>query len=475
MSKKATKNTSKEVAQYQYGEHVLGKVRGYPPWPGIITNPTDVPVQVLGEQPTGKKAQFYCVCFFPTGDYAWLHSKDISSLKKHEIESFLKDESKKRNGDLREGYRIAQNPDSWLSARKSRESAAASASAEPDDAEVDELHSEDHAAGDDDEEGSGSGKKPKTKKRKRESEAGENASAAISSSKAKKAPRTKKEKEVTEPKKKPTTSTARRSKKNGVKSNAAVESEDDADHDDAEGEEVPSVSKKKPSPPPAKKAKRDKDEDGDDAKGTSDPQSLKVRDWRHKLQKTFLSNKGTPKAEAMPEIDELFKTVEGYDGMSIEQLQFSKIGKVMRHIAARSESDIPRDDEFKFRTRAKALVDRWHQILNTKAGGAANNSSPEATTAHEAGMAVMLAVMNGDEMTAPRIVISDEKEHEDVTRATKNLDLNGKEDAIGSPAADAEAEADGEVDGMTVDQNGAADGAGEADTSVLADVTMSEA
>lgn len=30
---------------------------------------------------------------------------------------------------------------------------------------------------------------------------------------------------------------------------------------------------------------------------TGDAQSVKVRDWRHKLQKTFLSNKGVPKSE----------------------------------------------------------------------------------------------------------------------------------------------------------------------------------
>ncbi|KAJ6580383.1 hypothetical protein DFH09DRAFT_979145, partial [Mycena vulgaris] len=43
--------------------------------------------------------------------------------------------------------------------------------------------------------------------------------------------------------------------------------------------------------------------------------------------------------------------------------QFSKIGKVMRHIHLLEENRIPRDDEFKFRERAKALVDKWHEIL----------------------------------------------------------------------------------------------------------------
>lgn len=35
----------------------------------------------------------------------------------------------------------------------------------------------------------------------------------------------------------------------------------------------------------------------------------------------------------------------------------------MRHIAALTPDKVPRDDQFKFRARAKALVDKWHAIL----------------------------------------------------------------------------------------------------------------
>ncbi|KAJ7511050.1 hypothetical protein B0H11DRAFT_866205 [Mycena galericulata] len=63
------------------------------------------------------------------------------------------------------------------------------------------------------------------------------------------------------------------------------------------------------------------------------PEALKVHEWRHKLQKTFLSsNKSLPKEDEMPAVDTLFTTVEGYLNMNIDYLTFSKIGKVMRHI-----------------------------------------------------------------------------------------------------------------------------------------------
>lgn len=50
-------------------------------------------------------------------------------------------------------------------------------------------------------------------------------------------------------------------------------------------------------------------------------------------------------------------------------MQFSKIGKVMRHIAALPQDKVPRDDDYHFRTRAKALVDKWHTILGASKSG----------------------------------------------------------------------------------------------------------
>jgi hypothetical protein len=90
----------------------------------------------------------------------------------------------------------------------------------------------------------------------------------------------------------------------------------------------------------------------------------------------------------MPTLDNLFTTIESYDQMNIQYLsvrlfpqnletvlrfvayrcywsQSSKIGKVMRHIAALTVDKVPKDDEFKFRDRAKVLVDKWHQILSS--------------------------------------------------------------------------------------------------------------
>ena len=81
----------------------------------------------------------------------------------------------------------------------------------------------------------------------------------------------------------------------------------------------------------------------------------------------------------------------------------------MRHIAALDDGKIPRDDDFNFRTRAKNLVDKWHQILNANKP---STGSPAASTSGPA---------NG-KMDQE---IAKEKDEDAVTKATKNIDLNG--------------------------------------------------
>ncbi|KAF8701078.1 hypothetical protein AX14_000566 [Amanita brunnescens Koide BX004] len=124
-----------------------------------VVDPDTVPPAVAKERPASKKATFYCVRFFPTGDYAWLVSKDISKLQPHEIESYI-NEPYKKSGDLLQGYRIALDPTKW---EQDIQAATQLAVEEQANAEIDELESE----REDEESG-----KAKSKKRKRVSDVG---------------------------------------------------------------------------------------------------------------------------------------------------------------------------------------------------------------------------------------------------------------------------------------------------------------
>lgn len=104
----------------------------------------------------------------------------------------------------------------------------------------------------------------------------------------------------------------------------------------------------------------------------------------------------------MPAMDALFTELENYEGMNPRYLkvsmvyfacpiirlrlcrpltatsQFSKLSKVLKHLIKIPSGEIPRDNEFKFRERAQALVDRWSLILeaptNEQVSGEAGDS-----------------------------------------------------------------------------------------------------
>ncbi|KZS98561.1 hypothetical protein SISNIDRAFT_148144 [Sistotremastrum niveocremeum HHB9708] len=347
MSKKAPKEkTSEPIHNYKVKDVVLAKIRGYPPWPAQIVDPTDTPKQVAKERPNNKKNTFYCVRFFPAGDYSWAIAKDLSLLQKHEIEAYIS-EPHKKSGDLLKGYQIALNPEAWEAEREAQRVDDEEAEA---DAEIDELEGEQDGEADEDGE-----KKPKAKK-KREPE-------------AKSKPKKKKDANENADKKK---KESNKRKKGGDN----VESEDGGDDDASKN-------------PSAKRQKRDKDDDdkGED-KMLKDPEALKVKDWRHKLQRSFLG-KVVARPEDMPQFDQLFTTVENYENLSVKYLQFSKIGKVMRHIAALDASKVPRDDEFKIRSRAQQLVEKWHKMVDpSKAPGSLEASGVNGASAGDLTMEV---------------------------------------------------------------------------------------
>jgi hypothetical protein len=154
--------------------------------------------------------------------------KDLSRLKKHEIDAYI-NEPYRKSGDLLKGYQAAADPSKWEEEHQALVDAQNEADA---DALVDELESD---PAEEDDEGSA---KPKSKKRKRESEAAG----------AKKA-RAPKKKDAADGTTRRKVAGSTKATKAASKNKTAVESEDEGERMD-EGK------------PPAKKTKPDEDEDG---------------------------------------------------------------------------------------------------------------------------------------------------------------------------------------------------------------------
>lgn len=144
----------------------------------------------------------------------------------------------------------------------------------------------------------------------------------------------------------------------------------------------------------------------------------------------------------------------------------------MRHIHALTPDRVPRDDEFKFRERAKTLVDKWHDIVSAnKTNGTAsegakattNGTSPVAKAADAADAGATTNGKHGSEEPA-KVETSEEAMDLDADAKADEPDKEETSAAVETGDADAEAE---------VTEDAPADGL--ADESALADVTMSEA
>lgn len=303
---------------YNHGELVLARLKGYPAWPARIADPATVSAEVKKAKPP-RSTNVYAVEFFPAGDYAWLPNRELQPLTSKMITDFLSEGHRKASGSMREGYEIAQDPKKWDSEqadlRQAREAA---------EVEEDELEDEDEQV-----EASGGKRKKPTKEK----------------SKAKK-PKT--------------------AKKNGL-SAADVKDEEDEQPKSKATKGKADKSKAKPT-----SSKPENQAPVDDDPLAQNPECVKVKDWRHKLQRAFLG-KAMPSADEMPTYDSLFKTIEEYKDITIDALTYSKIGKVMKKLA--TTTNIPRNDEFKITDRASKLMQDWQNIIAANGTEGANGDA----------------------------------------------------------------------------------------------------
>lgn len=277
----------------------------------------NVPSAVLKERPIVKHRDLYTIRFFPAADYHWAFSKDLELLNKDKIDSFLAGPNRKK-GDLRQAYEIARDPQSW---NEEQNTIVRNYEQSLQDAAEEEEENQDQLEEEEDEE-----EEPSSKKRKRSLESGKVRESA--------------------------------DKRKKIKASEAA--------------------KTKPEKPSSKGAAATNGEN-DKSEESLDPETKKVKEWRHKVQKVFLGKDGTINAEDMPSADATFKVVEEYEGMMADHLRTTKIGKVMKRVMQLAE--IPRDDEFHFKERAEKLCAKWGAIMASGDGAAAapKDSSAEGS------------------------------------------------------------------------------------------------
>lgn len=95
---------------------------------------------------------------------------------------------------------------------------------------------------------------------------------------------------------------------------------------------------------------------------------------RHKLQKGLLNKEQEPKAEDMPSMSDFVTKLEGYADLEVSIIRATKINKVLKAII--KLGIIPGEEEFNFKTRSQALLDKWNKLL------AVDQDAPTTPTAN---------------------------------------------------------------------------------------------
>ncbi|KAF7994867.1 hypothetical protein HCN44_004339 [Aphidius gifuensis] len=64
--------------EFKLGDLVWAKMKGFPPWPGRVSNPSK---EI--KKPAAKKGPTFCVFFFGSNNYAWIEKANIQSYHQH--------------------------------------------------------------------------------------------------------------------------------------------------------------------------------------------------------------------------------------------------------------------------------------------------------------------------------------------------------------------------------------------------------
>lgn len=98
---------------------------------------------------------------------------------------------------------------------------------------------------------------------------------------------------------------------------------------------------------------------------------------RHKLQKGLLTRDQEPKVDEMKSMSEYVSKLEGYADLEVSIIRITKINKVLKAIL--KLGSIPKEEEFKFKPRSQALLDKWNKLLAIESGGPAATTNGDST------------------------------------------------------------------------------------------------
>ncbi|KAF5337710.1 hypothetical protein D9757_014754 [Collybiopsis confluens] len=92
----------------EVGAVVLAKCNGYPEWPALVVDSTEVPQNVLDVAHGSRRI---CIQFFPDGLFAWKKPSELRLVGTRDLDQYRA--RRRRTKDLNEGLTLAAKPKTW--------------------------------------------------------------------------------------------------------------------------------------------------------------------------------------------------------------------------------------------------------------------------------------------------------------------------------------------------------------------------
>ncbi|KFA74852.1 hypothetical protein S40288_03504 [Stachybotrys chartarum IBT 40288] len=364
------------------GDHFLVKLKGFPAWPAVVCDESMLPVALINSRPVtaakpdGTYAEAYAdggkrvndrtfpVMYLYTNEFGWVSNTVLSELTPEKAKDSITDKMRK---DLRAAFDLASEHNSLdfykqILNQFQEDLAAAAADVTPKKS-----------------------KKSKAKAADDEDVEMEDADAEV---KPKSSKKRKAEDDVQTPQRPDSV------KKPKIKLNTSSTPKA------ANGTSTPKA-KDEPAVKAAKvKAKKGKEKEGGDKKAEPSKESKmtpeerrarkekEVLYLRHKLQRGLLTRDQQPQESEMKQMSDFITMLEGFADLEVSIIRTTKINKVLKTIL-KLES-IPREEEFHFKDRSQALLDKWNKLMagdaTTEANGVNGTEGPVASKADTNGV-----------------------------------------------------------------------------------------
>lgn len=147
---------------------------------------------------------------------------------------------------------------------------------------------------------------------------------------------------------------------------------------------------------------------------------------RHKLQRGLLTRDQQPQESEMQQMSEYVSILEKLKDLEVSIIRATKINKVLKAIL--KLDNIPKEEEFKFKPRSQALLEKWNKLMDGDSSATNGvNGSADAEKKPEANGSKATPAADSETEKAPAV---QEETKSEAPEATEPKEEPAKTEAV---------------------------------------------